>query len=85
MEGDPEPIHEPIFRGGHQCLKATLEEKIHQRPRPALIQIRIEIVHEKEGRLASIVSQKPQLSGAQGYHRRAQLTSRSELAKVGSA
>jgi len=85
VEGDPERIHETAFRGGHECLKATVAKKVYQRPRPALIQIGIEIVHGKEGRFATIVSQKAQLSSAQGYHRRAQLTSRPELAKVGTS
>jgi hypothetical protein len=69
VEGNPEPIHETVFRGGHQCLEATVAQKVYQRPRPALIKIRIKVIHEEEGRFASFVPQKAQLSGAQGYHR----------------
>ena len=40
-------------------VEATVAEKFYQRPRPALVQIGIEIVHEKEGRFATFISQQP--------------------------
>jgi hypothetical protein len=69
VEGVPEPIHETVFRGGHDCLEATVAEKFYQRPRAMLVEIRIEIVHQKEWSLAPFVSQEAELSGTQGYHR----------------
>jgi hypothetical protein len=57
VKGDPEPIHETVFRGGHDCLEATFAEKFYQRPRAILIEIGIELVHKKEWSLAPFVSQ----------------------------
>ena len=68
-EGNPEPIHETVFRGGHQCLEATVAKKFYQRPRTVLIQIGIEIIHQEERCFAPFVAQKAELSGTQGYHR----------------